>query len=204
MFDFVGVSGFLEAILPHMDAPLLETFRVQFFNQLSFSVPHLQNFMVTAENLRFSSAQFIFHHEAVVMFAYAHVEAGSNSFCLVVPCKYLDWQVSSVTQISKDLKQLFSEVVDLTLDYRVDTSSSEWHNGADRIRWRELLGSFMNVKLFYVDSGLVGELSQCLQSDGEPSPSLEVLPKLKELVCPAGCVDDKTFSPFIHEREVAG
>jgi len=204
LFDFVGVSGFLEAVLTHMAAPLLETFRVQFFNQLNFSVPHLQNFMMTAEKLRFSRAEFTFHHEAVVMFAYAHVEAGSNNFCLAVPCNYLDWQVSSGTQISKDLNRLFSEVVNLTLDYRGHTSSSDWHNEADGTQWRELLGSFRNVKILRVHGGLVGELSRSLQSDGEPSPSLEVLPELKELVCPAGYVDDKTFAPFIHEREVAG
>jgi hypothetical protein len=204
VFDFVGVSGFWEAVLPHMAAPLLETFGVKFFNQLSFSVPHLQTFMMTAEKLRFSRAVFIFHHEAVAIFTYAHVEARSNNFSIVLPCRYLDWQVSSVTQISKVLDQLFSEVVDLTLDYREHTSSSEWHNQADRTHWRELLGTFRNVKILRVHDGLVGELSRSLQSDGKPSPSLEVLPELKELVCPAGCVDDKTFAPFIHEREVAG
>jgi hypothetical protein len=55
-------------------------------------------------------------------------------------------------------------------------------------------------------SGVIGELSRSLRSDGDPSPSLEVLPELKELVCPAGCIGDETFkfSLFIHEREVAG
>jgi hypothetical protein len=206
LFDFVGVSGFLEAILPHMAAPLLETLGLQFFNQLSFSVPHLQSFMMTTEKLRFSRVKFVFHHEAVVMFTYAHLKANSglNNFYLEVPCKFLDWQVSSVTQISKDLSQLFSEVVDLTLDYREHTSLSEWHHQADRTQWLELLRSFRNVKILRVHNGLVGELSRCLQSDGGPSPSLEVLPELKELVCPEGCANDKTFAPFIHEREVAG
>jgi hypothetical protein len=32
---------------------------------------------------------------------------------------------------------------------------------------------------------------------------LELLPELTELVCPAGSVNDKTFSAFIDEREVA-
>jgi hypothetical protein len=205
VFNFGGVSGFLEAILPHMAAPLLEVFRVQFFNQLSFSVPDLQNFIMTAKKLRFSHVKFIFHHEVVAMFAYAHIEAGGwNCFSFTVPYRHLDWQVSSVTQICKALKQLFSEVVDLTLDCKGHSLSSEWHNQADRTKWRELLGCFRHVKILRVHNGLVGELSRCLQSDGEPSPSLEVLPELKELVCPAGYVDDKTFSPFIYECEVPG
>ena len=109
-----------------------------------------------------------------------------------------------MTQISQNLKQSLSEVVDLTLDYREHTLSPEWHNQADRTQWRELLGSFRNVRILRVHNGLVGELSRCLQSEGEPSPNLEVFPELKKLVCPVECVDDKTFSPFIHEHEAAG
>jgi hypothetical protein len=50
LFDFRGDSGFLEAILPHMAVPLLETFRVQFFNPLHFPVRHLANFIMRTEN----------------------------------------------------------------------------------------------------------------------------------------------------------
>jgi hypothetical protein len=38
--------------------------------------------------------------------------------------------------------------------------------------------------------------------DGEQP--LELLPELKELVCPTGSVEDKSFAPFIRDREVAG
>jgi len=38
--------------------------------------------------------------------------------------------------------------------------------------------------------------------DGEPP--LEILPGLKELVCPVGTVDDNTFAAFIQDREVVG
>jgi hypothetical protein len=202
LFDFLGVSSFLEALLPHMTTPLLETFRIQFFNQLHFSVPNLPQFMMATEKLRFSRAMFIFHHEAVVLLVYTHAEARLSSFDAGVACKHLDWQVSSLTQISNILRPLFSEVEDLTLDYREHTLSSEWHNQADRACWRQLLGSFGNVKTLRVHNGLVGEVSRSLRVDGE-SP-LELLPELTELVCPVGRVDDETFASFIHEREVAG
>jgi hypothetical protein len=52
-----------------------------------------------------------------------------------------------------------------------------------------------------VHKGLVGELSDSLCSEGE---SLQLLPEMKELICPSGSVDDNTFTPFIREREVAG
>jgi hypothetical protein len=201
-FGFMGVSIYLEALLPHVTIPLLETLIVHFFNQLTFSVPRLLQFMTTAENLRFDSAGLLFYHEAVAVFLYPNVEAEIFNFTVDVSCGHLDWQVTSVAQIFNVLSPLFSEVVDITLDYREHTLSSEWHNQVDRTQWRELLGSFRNVKTLRVHNGLVRDLSLCLQLDGEPP--LELLPELTELICPVGSVDDKTFSAFVHEREVAG
>jgi hypothetical protein len=202
VFDFVGVSDFLEAVLPHLATPLLETFRVQFFNQLRFPVPHLPQFMLTAEKLRFGRAVLIFHHEAVLLRAFTHVGARFDNLNVTVSCRHLDWQVSSAKEICNFLRPLLSGVVDLTLDHREHTLSSAWHNQADPTQWRDLLESFGDVKTLRVHNGLVGELSRSLLLDGEPP--LQVLPKLKELVCPINGVDDQTYAPFIREREVAG
>jgi len=201
-FDFEGVSAYFEALLPYMTCPLMKTLCIRFFNQPSFSVPWLLQLMRTTEFFMFQSAKFVFYHGAVVGQCYSHQGARFPVFHVEVTCGHLDWQVYSVAQIFSVLSPLFSKVVDLTLDYREHTLSSEWHNQADRTWWRELLGSFMNVKTLRVHNGLVGEVSRSLQSDGEPA--LEILPELKELICPARSVDDKTFAPVIQEREVAG
>jgi hypothetical protein len=200
LFSFVGVSAFLETFLPHMAAPLLDTFGVQFFNELRFSIPHLSHFITSTEKLRFSHASFIFHHKAVLLIASTHVGA-VRCFNITVSCRHLDWQVSFMAQIFNVFRPLFSEVVELILDYREHTLSSEWHSQTDSTQWRELLGSFGNVKTLRVHNGLIGEVSRSLIMNGEP---LELLPELIELVCPMGSVDNKTFAPFIQEREVAG
>ena len=202
VFSFAGVTAFLEALLPRITTPLLDKFRVRFIHHPSLSVPSFLPFMTATEKLRFSNAGFIFYHEAVAMLLYPHVGSQLENVSVHLPCRHLDWQVSSVAQISKVLHPLFSEVVDLTLDYREHILSSGSHNQADPTQWRELLGSFSNVKTLRVHNGLVGELSRSLQFDREQP--LEVLPELKELVCPVGSVDDKTFASFIREHEVAG
>jgi hypothetical protein len=203
-FDFGGVSIYLEALLLHMATPILKTLEVQFFNQLTFSVPRLLQFLSTADNFRFSSVRLLFYHEAVAVFVHPNVSVGTNidSFYVYIYCEHLDWQVSSVAQIFNVLSPLFSDVVDITLDYREHTLSSEWHSQVDRTQWRELLRSFRNVKTLRVHNGLVRDLSCCLQLDGEPP--LELLPERTELVCPVGSVNDKIFSAFIDEREIAG
>jgi hypothetical protein len=204
---FSGTSAYLEALLPYITTPLLETLSIHFFNQLTFSVPCLLQFMMTTENFKFRCVRFVVDYWAVYVFVYsseARTEGASLRLCefeVEVMCGQLDQQVSSVARIFNILSPLFSAVVELTLEYR-GTSSSHQHNQADRTQWRELLGSFRNVKTIHVSGGLVSQLSHSLRSDGEPP--LELLPELKELVCPVGSVQDKAFVPFIHEREVAG
>jgi hypothetical protein len=201
-FSFRGISAYLESLLPQIITPRLELLRVQLFNQPRFSVPHLLQFMRTTEDLRFNEVRILFYHEAVAVWVYPSVENVWASFRLSIACGHLDWQISSMAQIFQFLRPLFSDVVDLTLDYREHNLSSEWHNQVDRILWRELLGPFTGVKTLRVHKGLVGELSRSLRLDGEPP--LETLPELQELVCPLGSVDDSTFATFIHDREAVG
>jgi len=189
-----------------MTTPLLQALMVYFFNQLSFSVPRLSQFMITTEHLRFTRATLLFYHKGV----FTNLDnplAGTGPAWLTyfganVTSRHLDWQVSSIAQILNNLRPLFSSVIDLTLDYREHASSSELHNKVDRTQWRDILGLFRNAEILRVHKGLVGEVSHSLRLDGEQS--MELLPELKELVCPTGSVDDKTFASFVHDREVAG
>jgi hypothetical protein len=201
---FFGISAYLEALLPYITTPLIKTLSIGFFNQLSFSLPCLLQFIKTRKNFKFRSVKFVFNYRAVFVFV-CPSEGASLMLCdfdVQVSCGQLDQQVSSVAQIFTILSPLFSTVVELILDYRKHSSSSHQHYQADRTRWRELLGSFRTVKTIRVHDGLVSQLSHSLRSDGEPP--LELLPELKELVCPVGSVQDKAFLPFIHEREVTG
>ena len=203
VFEFWGVSSYLEALLPNLTTPLLEMLVVSFFHQLSFSVPHFGNFVTTKENLscRFSSARFLFYRGAVAVFIYPLARDRPHTFFIDVVCEHLDWQVSSLAQIFNYLEPAFLTIVDLTLDYTEHNLSSGRRHHASRRLWRELLGPFRNVRTLRVHKGLVGELSHSLCSEGEP---LQLLPEIKELICPSESVGDNTFTSFIHEREVAG
>jgi hypothetical protein len=128
--------------------------------------------------------------------------SGLTFFHVQITCRYLDWQVSSITQILNDLRPSSSSVGELILDYGEHSLLSELHNEVAPTLWRELLGSFRNVQILRVHEGLVREVSHSLRLDG--GQSLELLPELKELVCPTGSVKDKSFAPFVHDREVAG
>ena len=202
VFVFQAVRAYSEAVLSRITAPRLENFQIGYFKQLTSSVPQLLQFMGRTENLRFDSAEFIFYSERV----YVEVnppETETSVFSVNVHCWHLDWQVSSVAQISNALSQIFSTVEHLTFTHKVHSQSTEEHNEVDRAEWCKLLKSFSNVKTLRVDDGLVGELSHCLRLDDGEYP-LELLPELQELTYPGSGNADDVFTSFTDARRNAG
>jgi hypothetical protein len=203
VFEFQGIGTYLEALVHRMTTPHLESLGIWVFNQLTFSVTHLLQFVNATENLTFKSAKFWFSDKAINVAVYPHEEAEMYALFISVVCWHLDWQVSSASQIFNSLSPLFSAVEHLSLQHKVHSHSSEDHNEADRTEWRQLLGSFRNVKTLRIDEGLVEELSRCLElDDGEPP--LELLPELQELTYSGSGNIGDAFTSFIDAREDAG
>ncbi|KAI0245263.1 hypothetical protein BJV78DRAFT_1265722 [Lactifluus subvellereus] len=135
-FVFKGVSAYLEGLVARIRAPLLSMFHINFFNQLTFTIPHLLRFMSTSKNLRFSTVRLDFDTNAVILMA---------DHCG-------EWEISPFR-----MRSVLSVAHNL---------SSEQHNELDRIQWRELLRSFNNVKTLRVQNELVEKLARSLRSGG--------------------------------------
>jgi hypothetical protein len=204
LFWFQGVSAYLEVVVCRITTPRLENLEIHLFKQLTFSVPHLTQFINTTENLRFDIALIMFKDKKIDVVMLSR-DADTYAFGIRVDCWHLDWQVSSVAQISKALSQVFSAVEHLTLEHELHDQSTEEHNDVDRIEWCNLLRSFSNVKTLRVGSGLVEELSRCLQLENEDGefPS-ELLPELQELVYSGSGNAGDAFTSFIDDRQNAG
>jgi hypothetical protein len=204
-FGFCGVSAYLEALLPRMTTPSLEKLEIGFFNQLTFSVPHLLQFISTKENLRFRSAEFQFSPWALTMLVYPHHGAKTYTFGMDVLSTHLDWEVASAAQIFDALRIAFSTVEHITLRYESGfTPLEDWQNTTDRTQWRELLRSFGNVKTLRLpNNGPVTQVSHSLRIDDEES-SMELLPELKKLEYFASVDTGDTFTSFIDARQKAG
>ena len=202
-FQFHGVSTYLEALVHRVTTPRLKILRIDFFNQVTFHVPRLLELMNTAENLRFDSARFSFFKKQVEAVVYPHGEAEMFALGVAVFCWHLDWQVTSMAQISDSLGQIFSAVEHLTLVHKVHTRSSEQHNEVDLIEWHKLLRPFSNVKTLRIAKGLVEDLSRCLQLEDGELPS-ELLPELQMLTYYGGADTDNAFISFENARRDAG
>ena len=200
-FGFQGASAYLETLLPWVTMPLIERLQVSFFNQLTYSIPHLQQFMGTAENLHLNTAilTFLLDHLTVVVYPYK----GAKMFTLVMAIsgRHLDWQVVSTAQVLRTLRAALSAVEHLTIEYKRHLISSEWENEADRAQWREMLGTFDNVKTLVVDEELVEQISRSLQPGDGESPT-NLLPELQELSYPERGPKN-AFTRFVDARQRA-
>lgn len=202
-FFFRGMGAYLEGLLVRIRAPLLKVLQIWLFNQPTLILPHLLQFMGTAENLRFNFFQLTFYRDGVVLSADRREGDRINPFDVTIPCRHLDWQVSVAAQIFNALEPTLSIVERLALDYEKHDLSSEWHDEINRTQWRELLRPFNSVKALHVAGGIIGGLSRSLQAEnGEPP--LELLPELKELIYDKGDDSGDAFTPFINARQVAG
>ena len=102
-FRFKGVTTYLEALVHRIVTPRLAKLQVEFFNRLTFFVPHLLQLMNTTGNLRLHSAYLTFYGDLAVATIYPHEYSGAvdtYAFEIRVFCWHLDWQVSSMVQIS--------------------------------------------------------------------------------------------------------
>ena len=199
-FWFRGASAYFEAIVCRIPAAHLEELHIQFFEQLTFSVPRLVQFINTTEIFRFDSVELDFSDKRICVDSYPR-ETGVSAFTIKVYSWHLDWQISSAVQITIALSQLYSTVEHLTLQHKAHGQSSEEHNDVDRSEWRKLLRSFSNVKTLRVAEGLVEELSRCLHLEDGELP-LELLPELQELTYYFGSRD--AFTSFIDARRATG
>jgi hypothetical protein len=202
-FEFQGPSAYMEAVVHRITTPLLENLEIVFFNQLTFTIPRLLQFINTTENLRFNRVRFLFFSDTVEVEVHPHEEAETYAFSMTVKCWHFDWQVSSAAQICNTLSPVLLTVEHLTFDYWVHRQSSEEHDVVDRTQWRQLLRSFRDVKTLHIPKRLVRELSRCLQLDDEELP-LELLPELQELTFLGGSDVDNAFTTLIDARRNAG
>ena len=202
-FMFGGTSAYLEALLPRMTTPLLETLRIEFFGQVSFPLLHLQKFISTMENLRFSRATLTFNECIIFLSVYSH-EVARMRLDMEFDCRHMGPWVASAAQIIKSLRILFLSVEDLTLEYTESNfMSPERTHEANRSQWRDLLGSFGNLKRLQVPGDLIRALSCSLEAKDEELP-MELLPELKWLSYTGRRDGGDTFTKFIASRQNAG
>jgi hypothetical protein len=201
---FKGVNVYLEGLLPQLTTPRLRTLEVTFFNNLTYAVARLLQFMRTLESLRFLALRLNFTRNGITLTAKHRADGIFSPFRMLIDCRHLDWQVASAVQVFNGLAPLLSIVEKLTLGYDEHDLSTELHNEVDPTLWRELLRPFNNVKKLHVQNEFFGSFSQSLLSDEDGGVTPDLLPNLNELGCIGGDEASEPFTPFVNERRERG
>ncbi|KAI0249393.1 hypothetical protein BJV78DRAFT_701650 [Lactifluus subvellereus] len=136
-FSFKGVSAYLEGLLARISAPVLSDLEIELFNQLTFTVPHLLQFMDTSEILSFSTVWLDFRADGFIFRRHYQGKWTPSPFYLKVLCRHLDWQVSSAAQILGALHPYSllwrnsRSATESRIDRQSGTTRSTAHSGAN-------------------------------------------------------------------------
>ena len=199
--QFRGFNAFLEALLSRITAPHLEVVRIAFWEERTFSVPCLLQFMSTLGDLRLGSATLSFDGNGATLSVYPYKTVKRSVFDMFIEGTPGS-KVSNAAQVLNALSPLFSSVVDLTLDYEDNRFSPQMRNEDEPTDWRVILRSFNNVKNLFVAKGVVRKLSRSLRADDGESIN-NLLTELKELTYYRYDNPD-AFTGFIDARQNAG
>ncbi|KAH8999918.1 hypothetical protein EDB86DRAFT_3101529 [Lactarius hatsudake] len=156
-FKFRGVSDYLEGLVARIDAPLLKAVTITYFNQLTFQIPRLSEFISHAEGLyffRFKHARVDFGcNNVYVRLDCDQSEQLEGHLMLQILCQDLEWQVSHVVQI---LGQCFpTATLSSVGDLSVDTCGLQpsWKEDIDRTtEWPALLRPLTAVETLHISN----------------------------------------------------
>jgi hypothetical protein len=200
---FRGSSTYLEGVLARINAPLLTTLNIEFFNQITFNLSRLREFVRTTGKFMFRSVEVHFDKDFVSVIVDPQPErADSHPFLVQVKCEPLNWQATCAAQICDALEPLLKGVENLTLGFYKD-GSTPWQDEIDLEKWHGFLRIFPGVNSLQLTGGLVGDLFRSLQLDEGELPS-ELLPELRELVSSGWGHTDDAYTSFLSARQSAG
>ncbi|KAI0288633.1 hypothetical protein BC826DRAFT_971465 [Russula brevipes] len=202
-FKFTGVSEYLEVLISHIDAPLLDNFDIKFFNQLIFNTPLLCSFISHAEKLRSPSGARIAFINGSIMISLA--EADCSSLSLKILCQASDRQLPSLTQVcNSPFLSLFNLEHLEICDRLFLRPGPQWLN-AENTQWLELLRQFTTVKSLSLSKLLVPCVVPALQElSGERI--MDALPALRSIFLPESLLlpVKVALTQFLTARQLSG
>ena len=196
-FSFHGFSQYFEALVSHMDTPILKQLSITFFIS-ALEIPRLHGFVNRIESLGpFGRADMEVSDGKIEM------SLGSlTQFKLAFECEVQDWQLSLMTQVFSQQLRLLSHVEQLEIrEHPWDLDDPV----PDSPLWLELFHLFIAVQSLYVSEKLVATIAATLK-ELTVEGAMEVFPALCNLYLEgnqsSGSVQE-LINPFIASRQLS-
>ena len=202
-FQFRGDVDYLEDFVTRIDAPVLERFAVTLFEQSSFNIPQLTQFIGRAKLLRsphqtsikLSESEIALTHD----FRHSLPSPSSGNFKLHILHDDADLQMHTLVHISRQLSALLISPERLDVVAFADFFPLQDAREADPAHWLECFRLFPGVKRLGVSSAVTSILASTLEKVTETS---DILPSLRELHM--GGSKSHSIERFVAARERSG
>jgi hypothetical protein len=193
-FQFRGDNAYLENVIARIDAPNIERFGITLFEQRTFELPHLAQFIGRTEKLKSSpyrTSIWFWDHGFSITHYFGPPSSGPT-FRLEISCPELARQVILLSRICKQLSLLVSMVerLDIETDHMLSDvwdeeaadsdSDSDPDSGAAQ-QWLELLAPFRRVRWLELIGTPVPSIASALEKSAAGKGCREVLPSLQSL-----------------------
>jgi hypothetical protein len=183
-FWFKGDSEYVEVFMTHIDAPRLDYLYTTLFNDIVFDTPHLTQFISRTPIMQaLKEAHVTFYGDAAAVVLSSLEHGRFETLKVEIPCRGLDWQVSSMEQICASCLPPLP-----TLDLHIHGNPhyrQHWQGNVDNALWLGLLQPFTSVKNLYLSEEIAGRIVPALQ-ELVGHRATEVLPTLENIFLEEG------------------
>ncbi|KAH9171544.1 hypothetical protein EDB89DRAFT_1970441 [Lactarius sanguifluus] len=186
-FDFRGTSEYLENLVAQIDTPLLDYFRITYFNRFTIDIPQLSQFISRTESLeldRSKHAELNFGvGKANIRLDCEHVGRRQSRLFLQISCQGLDRQVLLLSQVLGQSPAMLSNVGHLSIHahcLQLAWEEDEEEDVGD-VGYLELLRPFAAVETLRLHGHAAGPVALALEVVAEEMADAEVLPVLHSL-----------------------
>ena len=208
-FGFTGATEYLENLVARIDAPLLESSDIAFFNQLLFDIvqsPNLASYMKTFTGLGRADV-VLGGHSIIITLSPKGGTVDSIKLEMEIKCNKVDWQLSALAQVYNLYMPTLHSLEHLSICDDRD-QSPHWQDDMENTQWTELLDPFAAVKDLYLSKEVALRVASALQELSEEQVT-EVLPTLQDIFIddlqPFGFIQE-AFRDFVatRRRQVSG
>ena len=179
-FGFHGVSKYLEDLMARIDAPLLDSIRINFFNQLIFDIPQLARFMRHTKRFQaVNEADIIFDDDGVRVEILPPTLTFDKTSRLRISCRRMDWQLLFLARVFTSFIPSIYMVEQLYIQSS-QYSPSRLQDDIQNMQWLENFRQFTAVKNLSVCKELAPSIALTPQ-DLIFERAADVLPALENL-----------------------
>ncbi|KAI9437232.1 hypothetical protein H4582DRAFT_2077629 [Lactarius indigo] len=181
-FQFKGDVDYLENLVTRIDTPALERFTVTLFEQSSFNIPQLCQFIGRTRTLRsphqtsieLSEVEIVVTHD----FRLSSSSPSLGNFKLQVLYEEEDLQMPTLVHISRQLSASLASPERLGVMASSDLFAWRDPDETDAVQWLEILRLFSGVKRLEVASTLASIFASAFE---QVTGTSGILPSLREL-----------------------